>query len=101
MPLKAADNKSAGSETSSTISSEIDINGVHEVNSEPMEEVHGRTVPEVTLLDIYSGCGAMSTGLCLGAHLSGLNLVTVSYFFLRLILLESPTNYCNFSKFYL
>ncbi|XP_048327675.2 DNA (cytosine-5)-methyltransferase CMT3 isoform X2 [Ziziphus jujuba] len=71
-----ADNKSAGSETSSTISSEIDINGVHEVNSEPMEEVHGRTVPEVTLLDIYSGCGAMSTGLCLGAHLSGLNLVT-------------------------
>ncbi|KAH7532322.1 hypothetical protein FEM48_Zijuj04G0007600 [Ziziphus jujuba var. spinosa] len=73
----AADNKSAGSETSSTISSEIDINGVHEVNSEPMEEVHGHTVPEVTLLDIYSGCGAMSTGLCLGAHLSGLNLVTV------------------------
>jgi hypothetical protein len=30
------------------------------------------------LLDLYSGCGAMSTGLCLGANLSGLNLVTVS-----------------------
>lgn len=33
---------------------------------------------EATLLDLYSGCGGMSTGLCLGARLSGLNLVTVS-----------------------
>lgn len=33
--------------------------------------------PEVTLLDLYSGCGAMSTGLCLGGNLSGVNLVTV------------------------
>ncbi|KAJ0968004.1 hypothetical protein J5N97_024921 [Dioscorea zingiberensis] len=31
---------------------------------------------ELTLLDLYSGCGGMSTGLCLGAQLSGLNLVT-------------------------
>ncbi|KAM0935713.1 putative DNA (cytosine-5-)-methyltransferase [Dioscorea sansibarensis] len=31
---------------------------------------------EATLLDLYSGCGGMSTGLCLGARLSGLNLVT-------------------------
>ncbi|CAL9206531.1 unnamed protein product [Musa hybrid cultivar] len=30
----------------------------------------------VTLLDLYSGCGAMSTGLCLGANLSGINLQT-------------------------
>lgn len=30
----------------------------------------------MALLDLYSGCGAMSTGLCLGANLSGLNLVT-------------------------
>ncbi|KAE8806729.1 DNA (cytosine-5)-methyltransferase 1 [Hordeum vulgare] len=29
-----------------------------------------------TLLDLYSGCGAMSTGLCLGAALSGINLNT-------------------------
>jgi len=33
------------------------------------------------LLDLYSGCGAMSTGLCLGANLSGVNLVTVSSLF--------------------
>lgn len=28
------------------------------------------------MLDLYCGCGAMSTGLCMGAQLSGLNLVT-------------------------
>ncbi|KAI8031049.1 DNA (cytosine-5)-methyltransferase 1 [Camellia lanceoleosa] len=32
----------------------------------------------MTLLDLYSGCGAMSTGLCLGASISSLKLVTVS-----------------------
>ncbi|XP_051137815.1 DNA (cytosine-5)-methyltransferase CMT3-like [Andrographis paniculata] len=32
--------------------------------------------PELALLDIYSGCGGMSTGLCAGAKLSGINLVT-------------------------
>ncbi|CAI0473446.1 unnamed protein product [Linum tenue] len=30
-----------------------------------------------TLLDLYSGCGGMSTGLCLGSKLSGQQLVTV------------------------
>ncbi|CAN1851346.1 DNA (cytosine-5)-methyltransferase CMT1 [Linum perenne] len=30
-----------------------------------------------TLLDLYSGCGGMSTGLCLGSKLSGQELVTV------------------------
>jgi len=33
--------------------------------------------PEWTLLDLYSGCGAMSTGLCFGASISGIKLVTV------------------------
>ncbi|KAL7002715.1 Alpha-1,3-mannosyltransferase cmt1 [Sarracenia purpurea var. burkii] len=32
---------------------------------------------QMSLLDLYSGCGAMSTGLCLGAATSGLKLVTV------------------------
>ncbi|XP_059644065.1 DNA (cytosine-5)-methyltransferase CMT2-like isoform X2 [Cornus florida] len=31
---------------------------------------------ELGLLDLYSGCGGMSTGLCLGAKLSHVNLVT-------------------------
>ncbi|PWA80759.1 bromo adjacent homology (BAH) domain protein [Artemisia annua] len=31
---------------------------------------------ELTLLDLYSGCGGMSTGLCFGAKLSGVDLST-------------------------
>ncbi|KAL1532242.1 DNA (cytosine-5-)-methyltransferase [Salvia divinorum] len=31
---------------------------------------------ELALLDLYSGCGGMSTGLCLGAKLSSVNLKT-------------------------
>ncbi|KAL1370753.1 DNA (cytosine-5)-methyltransferase CMT2 isoform X2 [Arachis hypogaea] len=31
---------------------------------------------ELLLLDLYSGCGGMSTGLCLGAKVSSVNLVT-------------------------
>ncbi|CAH8391149.1 unnamed protein product [Eruca vesicaria subsp. sativa] len=31
---------------------------------------------DATLLDLYCGCGAMSTGLCMGAQLSGVKLVT-------------------------
>ncbi|KAL5063487.1 hypothetical protein RYX36_025224 [Vicia faba] len=38
----------------------------------PSSESH-RT--ELTLLDLYSGCGGMSTGLCLGAKLSSVSLV--------------------------
>ena len=32
---------------------------------------------ELALLDLYSGCGGMSTGLCLGAKVAGVNLVPV------------------------
>lgn len=32
---------------------------------------------ELSLLDLYAGCGGMSTGLCLGAKISGVKLVTV------------------------
>ncbi|KEH20304.1 DNA (cytosine-5)-methyltransferase [Medicago truncatula] len=39
----------------------------------PNPELH-RT--ELALLDLYSGCGGMSTGLCLGAKISSVNLVT-------------------------
>ncbi|EMS48088.1 DNA (cytosine-5)-methyltransferase 1 [Triticum urartu] len=34
------------------------------------------SVATATLLDLYSGCGGMSTGLCLGAALAGLKLET-------------------------
>ncbi|TKY70271.1 putative DNA (cytosine-5)-methyltransferase CMT1 [Spatholobus suberectus] len=67
------------SDASSTISSESGSNGcVNDANL-----ANGKTVQnnssdssEWTLLDLYSGCGAMSTGLCLGASLAGIKLVT-------------------------
>ncbi|RDX99879.1 DNA (cytosine-5)-methyltransferase CMT3, partial [Mucuna pruriens] len=69
----------AESELSSTISSETGSNGC--VNDSNL--ANGRTIKnkssdssEWALLDLYSGCGAMSTGLCLGASLAGVKLVT-------------------------
>ncbi|XP_059287851.1 DNA (cytosine-5)-methyltransferase CMT3-like [Lycium ferocissimum] len=50
--------------SSSTISSDVDAGEVKEHNLEKK------------LLDLYSGCGAMSTGLCLGANSKGVKLVT-------------------------
>lgn len=47
----------------------------------PMKEedadIPAENKKEMKLLDLYSGCGGMSTGLCLGANLAGINLVTV------------------------
>ncbi|KAL2940700.1 hypothetical protein RDABS01_029050 [Bienertia sinuspersici] len=68
-----------GSESQSTISSDTDVEGgtgdtksdAKEINQE--NESHGS---EIALLDLYCGCGAMSTGLCLGANLNGSKLVT-------------------------
>lgn len=74
------ESRETGSETSSTISSEIDVNGRSEVDSQLKNAFHREEnkEPELKLLDLYSGCGAMSTGLCLGGVLSGSNIVTVS-----------------------
>ncbi|GAB2276959.1 DNA (cytosine-5)-methyltransferase cmt3 [Dionaea muscipula] len=71
-----SENDTAGSECVSTVSSEAEseaaMNDSKPVTNEGTE-VHES---EMTLLDLYSGCGAMSTGLCLGANLYGVNLVT-------------------------
>ncbi|GAU22798.1 hypothetical protein TSUD_142380, partial [Trifolium subterraneum] len=75
LPLE---NKEAGSETSSTISSDNEVNCKSEVNSKPANTLNSveNKEPEIKLLDLYSGCGAMSTGLCQGGILSGSNIVT-------------------------
>lgn len=73
---EAADDQKDGNESSSTLSSDIDM-------SVPSPEVDSANAgvksknDEIRLLDMYSGCGAMSTGLCLGANLGSVNLVTV------------------------
>ncbi|KAJ1295811.1 hypothetical protein BS78_01G251500 [Paspalum vaginatum] len=61
-----SENGASGSETASGISSD-------DVDLETPSGAQGRTA---TLLDLYSGCGGMSTGLCLGAALAGLKLET-------------------------
>ncbi|KAF5194067.1 DNA (cytosine-5)-methyltransferase [Thalictrum thalictroides] len=64
-----------GSEaSSSTISRDASSDGATAVINET--KVDFKKNPEMSLLDLFCGCGAMSTGLCLGAALSGVNLVT-------------------------
>ncbi|XP_062200415.1 DNA (cytosine-5)-methyltransferase 3-like [Phragmites australis] len=62
----SSENGASGSETTSGISSD----DVH------LETPSGMPERTATLLDLYSGCGGMSTGLCLGAALAGLKLET-------------------------
>ena len=77
--ISVAENIGAGSESDSTISCEEEemgtVSGV-KFDNEVSQAKHKNS--EMTLLDLYSGCGAMSTGLCLGANSCGVNLVTVS-----------------------
>lgn len=86
---------------SSTISSDTDVNEGGAAISENQEgSQETRVQRETTLLDLYSGCGAMSTGLCMGAQLSGLNLVTVRHFSLLIIFSDlfnlSILDFCYF-----
>ncbi|XVE48572.1 hypothetical protein DITRI_Ditri01bG0012100 [Diplodiscus trichospermus] len=60
--------------SSSVVSSECGSSecGSNNINS----KVQSSDKSQKYLLDLYSGCGAMSTGLCMGAALSGVKLVT-------------------------
>ncbi|XP_075503916.1 DNA (cytosine-5)-methyltransferase CMT3-like [Primulina tabacum] len=64
-----SDCSTKSSESNSTISSDAD----GETINFPEVEEHSS---ERTVLDLYSGCGAMSTGLCLGSNICGVRLVT-------------------------
>ncbi|KAK3019555.1 hypothetical protein RJ639_004396 [Escallonia herrerae] len=73
----ATGNARDGSESDSTISCEADLTGNAGGGIFAKEEVtEDKNCLEVMLLDLYSGCGAMSTGLCLGANMSGVKLIT-------------------------
>ncbi|KAM0058993.1 putative DNA (cytosine-5-)-methyltransferase [Helianthus debilis subsp. tardiflorus] len=65
-------NEGDGNESDSTVSSESDSN-LTGIKDSKVNEVKGT---EMRMLDLYSGCGAMSTGLCLGANMANVNLVT-------------------------
>eukprot|EP01018_Ginkgo_biloba_P005150 Gb_13672 [translate_table: standard] len=74
------DNAAASSDSTSTVCDEVapaGTNGVSESKSDTeVSSMKSQAAKTVTLLDLYSGCGGMSTGLCFGANLSGVNLVT-------------------------
>ncbi|KAF7144120.1 hypothetical protein RHSIM_Rhsim05G0215600 [Rhododendron simsii] len=77
--VSTADNVMSGSESGSTISSDSDVaavGGGSKIDSEEVSKLNENKKVEMTLLDLYCGCGAMSTGLCLGANMGGVNLVT-------------------------
>uniref|UniRef100_A0A0D9XH79 DNA (cytosine-5-)-methyltransferase n=1 Tax=Leersia perrieri TaxID=77586 RepID=A0A0D9XH79_9ORYZ len=67
------ENGASGSDTASGISSDDVDSAKGKVAS---DSEASSSVGKATLLDLYSGCGGMSTGLCLGAALAGLNLET-------------------------
>uniref|UniRef100_A0ACD5XSJ3 Uncharacterized protein n=1 Tax=Avena sativa TaxID=4498 RepID=A0ACD5XSJ3_AVESA len=68
-----------GGATGSEATSDISRDDVDSSNDKLIAEVVAppdAQMETATLLDLYAGCGAMSTGLCLGAALSGLKLNT-------------------------
>ncbi|KAF0929707.1 hypothetical protein E2562_023054 [Oryza meyeriana var. granulata] len=68
-----SENGASGSDTASGISSDDVDSSKGKVAS---DSEASSSMGKATLLDLYSGCGGMSTGLCLGAALAGLNLET-------------------------
>ena len=74
IPLRSGDGASDSEVSSSALSSEeTSVNG----SKHKLDSRKNGSKATASLLDLYSGCGAMSTGLCLGAQLSGLNLESV------------------------
>ncbi|KAH7841270.1 hypothetical protein Vadar_027779 [Vaccinium darrowii] len=57
--------------------SEVAVGGGTKIDSEEISKHSEIRKLEMMLLDLYCRCGAMSTGLCLGANMGGVNLVTV------------------------
>ena len=65
--------ESDGASSDSGLTNSNDISDENKVDA----EVSSEDKREYTLLDLYSGCGGMSTGLCMGASLSSVKLVSV------------------------
>lgn len=59
------------------IKEEIHSNGSNDTNINGINNNLKAKKSELSLLDMYSGCGGMSTGLCFGAKASGVDLSIV------------------------
>ncbi|KAI3878529.1 hypothetical protein MKX03_023979 [Papaver bracteatum] len=71
-------NKQNAASSSSTISGEGSPKVVEEanVNAKGLSSAIDSEKSVMTMLDLYSGCGGLSTGLCMGANSSNVHLVT-------------------------
>ncbi|KAI3523188.1 hypothetical protein L1887_01246 [Cichorium endivia] len=73
------ENSITKSDESSLISNDSTSNGVVEKKSNKIAKktkINESQDSQMTLLDLYAGCGGMSTGLCYGTNISGVKLVT-------------------------
>lgn len=77
-------------DASAAVSSDVSMTS--EVDGKPIDVCKIQESSK-TVLDLYSGCGAMSTGLCLGAQLCGQRLVTVSQNWLFLLIFTESIYY--------
>lgn len=68
-----------GSEATSNISCDDADNSSKGKLSADIVAPYSEQTETASLLDLYSGCGAMSTGLCLGFAFSGINLEIVRF----------------------
>ncbi|XP_047083937.1 DNA (cytosine-5)-methyltransferase CMT1-like [Lolium rigidum] len=83
-----------GDAMGSEATSDLSCDDVDYSKKKPIADIaapHDEQMETATLLDLYSGCGAMSTGLCLGAAWSGLKLNTKWA-------VDMNTNACNSLK---
>eukprot|EP00268_Persea_americana_P017967 TRINITY_DN18797_c0_g2_i4.p1 TRINITY_DN18797_c0_g2~~TRINITY_DN18797_c0_g2_i4.p1 ORF type:complete len:813 (-),score=125.78 TRINITY_DN18797_c0_g2_i4:1238-3598(-) len=73
----ATNNLRASNDLSSNSTETVHMGGVN-INPyfEEVPVIYRSNKAELALLDLYSGCGAMSTGLCFGAKFAGADLVT-------------------------
>lgn len=74
---RSGEGRGVSETSSSTLSLEEDSPSHLKHKSESCSARDTGLKATASLLDLYSGCGAMSTGLCFGAQLSGMNLETV------------------------
>ncbi|XXG78106.1 hypothetical protein AAC387_Pa08g2120 [Persea americana] len=73
----ATNNLRASNDLSSNSTETVHMGGAN-INPylEEVPVIYRSNKAELALLDLYSGCGAMSTGLCFGAKFAGADLVT-------------------------
>lgn len=75
----SSDNSCKGHESSSLDFSKTVSTTASDTSLETMSSGESYKA-KLMLLDLFSGCGGMSTGLCLGAKVSCIDLVTVLFF---------------------